>query len=388
MSFPAEASFMADQQKVGPCRRHSAWHFCVVRVLLLVMGAGSITWAADVPWSVRVNFQNVGIPVPAGYVADVGYIFDVREPGLRFGWSADNTENTRYRGRASDPRLTTLTHLQLGVGADRFWEIEVPDGVYTVTLYVGDPCNFDSVHRLQVEGVAAITGFPSLAEPWFVGTVVVPVADGRLTIACAPGAQNAKLCAVDILAGEQQVPAWEFTEALRTDAVELTVRKWLRLGRIKEARAALEDGYALLRNPGIREQLAADIQALDVDDAKVAQGMPARGSVTTVHARDSEGFEESACGRAMIRSLIKDRWTSSGELVLLQAMAAGRWQEDGYAHGERTANSAEEGRLVAELRCLASQLAEDRVATGRTHERAVMEAVTRALQRQRAEAIP
>ena len=46
------------------------------------------------------------------------------------------------------------------------WEYAVPNGTYTVTVGVGDPGFTDSVHRLQVEGQAAVAGFvPTTAVP-------------------------------------------------------------------------------------------------------------------------------------------------------------------------------------------------------------------------------
>ena len=148
----------------------------------------------------RVNFQTADSQGFAGYVAYTGAVFGNRGNGFSYGWNIANTANARNRNLAASPdeRYDTLNHLQKPGGAGR-WELGVPDGRYLVHVVAGDPSKVDSTYRITVEGQAAISGTPTAAQHWFEGTVVVTVADGRLTITNGPGAVNNKLDYVDVI---------------------------------------------------------------------------------------------------------------------------------------------------------------------------------------------
>ena len=78
------------------------------------------------------------------------------------------------------------------------WELVVPDGSYSVTVSAGDANAIDSTHRIRVEGQVAIAAFvPTSATRFAQATVVVGVADGRLTVD-AIGGTNTKLDYVDV----------------------------------------------------------------------------------------------------------------------------------------------------------------------------------------------
>jgi probable HAF family extracellular repeat protein len=147
----------------------------------------------------NVNFQPATAPVPTGYVADTGAAF-APHTGLTYGWSTGSTANTRDRDdpTAPDQRYDTVIHLQKP-GAASTWELAVPVGSYLVHAVAGDPGFTDSVYRISVEGVAAVTGTPTSATRWFEGTVRVQVTDGRLTVTTGPGSVNAKLDYLDVL---------------------------------------------------------------------------------------------------------------------------------------------------------------------------------------------
>jgi hypothetical protein len=151
-------------------------------------------------FAARINFQPASAPVPPGYVADSGLVFGLRASGDRFGWNADNSAHTRDREAANSPdqRYDTLTHLQKPENPNATWEMAVPNGSYSVRLVAGDPLNIDSVYRLSVEGVLALSGTPTSSTRWIEATVNVSVTDGRLTIGNATGASNNKLCLVEI----------------------------------------------------------------------------------------------------------------------------------------------------------------------------------------------
>jgi glucose/arabinose dehydrogenase/fibronectin type 3 domain-containing protein len=156
-------------------------------------------------FSANVNFQPASAAVPAGYVADTGLIFGNRGNGYTYGWDADATAGTRDRDNPASPdqRYDTLSHL----GA-QIWEIAVANGNYSVHLVAGDPSYFDSVHKINVEGVLTIDGTPTPANPWLEATKTVTVSDGKLTVATAAGASNAKVNFIDIATAQApSVPA-------------------------------------------------------------------------------------------------------------------------------------------------------------------------------------
>ena len=146
-----------------------------------------------------VNFQPASAAVPAGYVADTGAVFGDRGNGLSYGWDVNNAAFTRDRNSAlsADQRYDTLTHM-MRLGGGTKWELAVPNGTYEVRLVAGDPSYHDSVFGLALEGTLALSGTPTAASPWIDRTVTVTVNDGRLTLTSASGADNNKVCLIEI----------------------------------------------------------------------------------------------------------------------------------------------------------------------------------------------
>ena len=151
--------------------------------------------------SMGIDFGPTGSPEYAGYVVETGTVFGPRLGGASFGWDADNTANTRRRDSAGSPdaRYDTYNHMQKN-GANRKWEIAVPNGMYTVRLVAGDPEATDSVHRMSLEGQLVLSGTPTGDVRWFRSTTNVLVTDGRLTLTNAAGAVNNKIAFLDIKA--------------------------------------------------------------------------------------------------------------------------------------------------------------------------------------------
>jgi parallel beta-helix repeat protein len=148
----------------------------------------------------RINFSRAGSPVPVGYLADTGSVFGNRGNGLSYGWNLDNRANARDRNstRSPDERYDSFNHMQKNNGNFQ-WEIAVPNGTYQVQVVAGDANNFDSIFKINVEGVLAVNGTPTSSNRWIAGTVTVNVTDGRLTISNAAGARNNKINFVDIV---------------------------------------------------------------------------------------------------------------------------------------------------------------------------------------------
>lgn len=153
----------------------------------------------------RINFQPDGAnPVPDFYRVDTGAPYGLRSNGLTYGWSADNRDG-RDRNLLADQRYDTFHHLQKN-GANYSWEIALPNGQYTVRVVAGDAGFFDSVFKINVEGVLTVNGTPTSGSRFVEGTQTVTVADGRLTISNATGAVNNKIAFVEIQGGTAPLP--------------------------------------------------------------------------------------------------------------------------------------------------------------------------------------
>lgn len=171
---------------------------------------------------ILINFQPAGSGTPAGYTKDTGAAFDagrgfgwIREDSVGTGTSVplDITPNTRDRALAGvDGRLNTFAHMQFpanvssstAVRTPAAWEYALPNGVYSVTVAVGDASNsLDSQHQINVEGQLAISRYNPVASKKFItSTVRVGVTDGRLTVD-ARGGTNTKIDYVTIQPGDQ-----------------------------------------------------------------------------------------------------------------------------------------------------------------------------------------
>lgn len=164
----------------------------------------SVASATTPAFAVKINFQPAASAVPSGYLPDGGSAYGSRGNGHSYGWSSSNTSNTRDRNssRSPDQRYDTLNHMQLG--GSRTWEIAVPNGTYNVFVVAGDANAYDSVFRVNVEGVLTISGTPDSSTRWLSGTKTVTVSDGRLTISNGSGASNNKICFIDITSAATQ----------------------------------------------------------------------------------------------------------------------------------------------------------------------------------------
>ena len=183
-------------------------------------GIVTVKVAAVVPpfATVKVSFrpQNATTPLPMTFSADIGAAYTAAKAS---GWITqasagtatavplDLTPNTRDRavpGVAAEQN--TFIHMQYtaaGIGNKTFgaWEYNVPNGDYNVTVSVGDAsAPTDSVYAINLENKPALAPTPASATaPFKTVTVVVTVADGKLTLD-AKGGTNTKLNYVTIAA--------------------------------------------------------------------------------------------------------------------------------------------------------------------------------------------
>lgn len=171
----------------------------------------------------KINFSDASTTPPSGYLRDSGAAYGDRGGGNTYGWVVpgtstplDLTGNGRNRtGFGIDLRQATLMHMQAddisgsftGVKQEGWWEVAVPNGIYSVTVSVGDANGTDSVHRIHVEGALAINDFVPAgsggAPTMFrTATALVQVLDGRLTVGASFGntsGTNTKINYVDIV---------------------------------------------------------------------------------------------------------------------------------------------------------------------------------------------
>jgi len=165
--------------------------------LALVLAFG-LTVGVDAQIVLKVNFQSQGAPIPEGYLPDYGDLYGDRGNGWSYGWDQDRKGSSRDRNNsnAPDQRYDTLNHLQ----ESRIWEIELPNGTYDIYLVCGDPAYTDSTNNFDIEGVVVEDPDGEVGGDFDFDefNLTVEVTDGRLTIQPAAGADNAKICFVEI----------------------------------------------------------------------------------------------------------------------------------------------------------------------------------------------
>ncbi|WP_347157367.1 malectin domain-containing carbohydrate-binding protein [Pontibacter chitinilyticus] len=182
----------------------------------------------------KVNFSDQITAAPSGWLKDYGQAFGDRGNGNKYGWLTtdgqtplDLTLNGRNRNRVGiDLLLNTIVLMQYadiangspanGNKTEGIWEAELANGVYDVTVGVGDQVGanniYDSQHTINVEGVTAIDKFQGTpAKEFEQKTVTVNVTDGRLTITAA-GGTNTKITSI-IVQPSTTVPTLAVTPA-------------------------------------------------------------------------------------------------------------------------------------------------------------------------------
>lgn len=110
--------------------------------------------------------------------------------GTLVHFQGDNIRNNDGTpGWGNEPRSNEL-----------FWELEIPNGIYEVTIGLGDKSasQFDSRHSATVEGYTIIPAFVPTSTETKVATMVVQVTDGLLTVN-GDGGYNSKITHIDVV---------------------------------------------------------------------------------------------------------------------------------------------------------------------------------------------
>ncbi|HEX3132993.1 MAG TPA: Ig-like domain-containing protein [Planctomycetota bacterium] len=215
-------------------------------------------------YDLKVNFQPTAAPTPPGYIPDFGQPIGA---GQSFGWNTSSVIQTRDRNSALSPdqRYDTLIHMQKPENPNAVWEAPVPNGTYEITVVCGDASNFDSVFRLQIEDVLAVSGTPTSANHWVSSApgLRVRVTDGRLTMSNGAGAVNNKVCFITAL----QVPTALFSARVNFQPANVAVPSgWVAdTGAVYGVRNGLTYGWTIDNSANARVRNAASSPSVQFD---------------------------------------------------------------------------------------------------------------------------
>ena len=272
--------------------------------LFLVTGVRPVSETGSPDGDIKVDFTSAAGRLAAGYLRDHGQAYGARTgadqgSGLTYGWKNADTEvdldisvggttpgNGRDRASVqTDVRLDTIMHMQPegitgtfnGTKVDAFWEIEVPNGQYEVTVGVGDSSvNTDpESHRINVENVNLIAGFVPTGAAGSnthhqIATGTFTVVDGHLTVD-ANGGTNTKIGFVDIVPVEVQEPGPDDP----SDGAQVKIR-------FQPASVPVVDGWA-------PDSGAAYTDALGYGWLNAANGQPVDRSIATRYRTAATG---------------------------------------------------------------------------------------------------
>ena len=144
-----------------------------------------------------INFQPAYAPIPDGFVLDSGLAFD---PDRGYGWTqlppAMQLKDRDSNISPDQNHDTNITFVPPGT-----WELTLPNGVYEVTIAVGDAwLAVPYVQNVQAEGIMIVDKVQLIhnATNWYTNTTDVEVTDGRLTLTFDGSTEYAKLCWITI----------------------------------------------------------------------------------------------------------------------------------------------------------------------------------------------
>ncbi|MEM6766438.1 MAG: Ig-like domain-containing protein, partial [Bacteroidota bacterium] len=198
---------------------------------ITVSEAGTYTLSVPAAGNeISINFQDGLSDDPAApYLVDYGQAYANRTEARQgsgiytYGWVVPGTStpldlstggnppgNGRNRENGGDFLIETLMHMQYagsnGVAAPGSWEIELPNGLYSVTVAGGDTDNESTEitrHVINAEGINLVDFFtfpeggPGTSGNQ-VGAAIISVTDGKLTLD-AIGGSNTKILYASIV---------------------------------------------------------------------------------------------------------------------------------------------------------------------------------------------
>jgi len=151
--------------------------------------------------TIRINFSNNQLHVPAGFVNDVGAVYGPKPNGLTFGWTKSNKANGRDRNssRSPDEQHDSFTLMTSNKNMKPSWSIAVPDGIYQVHLVAGDPVlSRPKTFKVNLNGMTALKAKATRSTRWVGSTMTIMVTGGKLTMTNANGSNNNKIDYIEI----------------------------------------------------------------------------------------------------------------------------------------------------------------------------------------------
>lgn len=141
----------------------------------------SFTVVGEPRISYKINFQPDSLEAPGGFLADTGELFGDRGNGLTYGWDQALPSQTSYTAYEGFVRIWNTQRVSsIRAANNRTWEMEVPNGRYSVTLVVGHMTQ-DSQNRFDVQGQQVINRHLNPLETTD-ANITVDVTNGRLQI--------------------------------------------------------------------------------------------------------------------------------------------------------------------------------------------------------------
>ena len=136
---------------------------------------------AEFAETTHINFQPPDASVPDGYLMDTGAPYGERGNDMSYGWSCDLQGDSRDRNAAGTRESTFVIADRHGVCAEDNWEIELPNGDYTVVIGYSDPTYAAVTTGCMLEGVSASVGTVSAGSTQEFETQIA-LLDGLLTL--------------------------------------------------------------------------------------------------------------------------------------------------------------------------------------------------------------
>lgn len=141
-----------------------------------------------VPHSMRMfNFTGEGSDAIEGFVNDTGMPFD---DSRGFGWTRDITANNRRRNKVPEAYRDTFLFTR---GTDH-WQCRVDNGMWRVTVCVGDAGHEQIEQRVTVEDQLIVADLTTAAGEFHEATCQVTVTDGMLDMVLGKEGRKRNTC--------------------------------------------------------------------------------------------------------------------------------------------------------------------------------------------------
>lgn len=141
------------------------------------------------PFNKAINFQPATSPLAEGYLLDSGQSYSSTKG---YGWLVNPNPSSRDRNNSLSPNQAYDTFLIIGPSGK--WELDVPEGDYSVTICVGDPSYSGGLNIIQAESIDVINASLSKSPGWVEKTATIAVSDGKLTITFVGTNPSASFC--------------------------------------------------------------------------------------------------------------------------------------------------------------------------------------------------